>query len=97
MKRISGFSLTCMWLLSGCGANLEASCVDWVERVNQRPCMKGDFKLDEAEYCNDATLDSYRANECQESAIGYYECFIPDCDENGYPDWPDDCPAVCNV
>lgn len=88
--------LCCAALLGGCGGNLDASCREWVDEVNSQPCMKGDLSLDPEEYCAESTLDSYKANDCKESAIGYYECFVPTCDENDFPDWPDDCPAVCN-
>jgi len=88
--------ILCVTLLGGCSGNLGAACADWVDEVNAQPCMSGDFALDQAEYCDDALLDSYKASGCKESALDYFDCFIPIC-EDDRPDWPTDCPALCNV
>jgi hypothetical protein len=83
-------------LVCGCSGNLGGACADWVDEVNAQPCMRGDFALDAAEYCDEALLESYKASDCKESALEYFSCFIPVC-EDDLPDWPSDCPALCNV
>ncbi len=84
--------------LSGCGVSrLESACEAWVDEVNDRSCMSGDLGLDLEDSCNEGLMKSYVDAGCKDSALEYFDCFIPFCDDNDFPDWPTDCTAVCNL